>query len=70
MGASEIILVFVVYLLFFGAKGVPSLARNLGRAMRQFRDATNDIQREIMDSANDVKREIEREDPNRKSPNS
>jgi sec-independent protein translocase protein TatA len=68
MGASEIILVFLVYLLFFGAKGIPSLARNMGRAVRQFRDATNDIQREIMDSANDIKREVEREDPSDQTP--
>jgi len=68
MGASEIILVFLVYLLFFGAKGIPSLARNMGRALRQFKDATNDIQKDIMDSARDVKKEIEREDSPKKDP--
>lgn len=62
MGASEIVLIFFVYLLLFGAKGIPSLARNMGRAMRTFRDATGDIQREIMDSARDIRREVERED--------
>ncbi len=68
MGASEIILVFLVYLLFFGAKGIPSLARNMGRAVRQFKDATNDIQNDIMGSARDIKKEIEREDPPKKDP--
>lgn len=56
MGATEIVLVFLVYLMFFGAKGVPSLARTMGRAVRSFRDATSDIQREIMDNTQEVRR--------------
>lgn len=56
MGATEIVLIFVVYLMFFGAKGIPGLARTMGRAVRSFRDATSDIQREIMDNADDVRR--------------
>jgi sec-independent protein translocase protein TatA len=59
MGAMEIIVIFVIYLLFFGSKGIPSLARNLGRAVHQFRSATQDIQREIMNSANDIKKEAD-----------
>ncbi len=54
MGATEIIFVFVIYLLFFGAKGIPSLAKTMGKAMYQFREARNDIQREIMDSAKEI----------------
>ena len=44
---------------FFGSKRIPEFARNLGRGMRQFRDATNDIQRDITDSVKDVKKQIE-----------
>jgi len=58
MGASEIILILFVYLMLFGAKGVPSLARTMGRAIRQFREASSDIQREIMSSANEVKKQV------------
>ena len=49
MGATEIIVIFLVYLMFFGAKGIPSLARTMGRAVHSLREATSDIQREIMD---------------------
>jgi sec-independent protein translocase protein TatA len=56
MGSGEIILIFLIYLLFFGAKGIPSLARNLGRTIRYFKDATNDIQNDIMNSTNDVRK--------------
>lgn len=48
MGATEIIFIFVIYLLLFGAKGVPSLAKTMGQAVRTFRNATDDIQREIL----------------------
>ena len=61
MGFWEIVLIFFVYLMLFGSKGVPSLARNMGRAVRTFRDASQDIQREIMDNTNAIKREINRE---------
>ena len=51
MGATEIIFIFAVYLLLFGSKGIPSLAQTMGQAVRTFRNATDDIQREIL--AND-----------------
>jgi len=59
MGATEIIVIFLVYLMFFGAKGIPSLARTMGRAVRSFREATSDIQREIMDNTTDVRQGAE-----------
>jgi sec-independent protein translocase protein TatA len=47
----EIVLILVIYLLLFGAKGVPTLARTLGNTMRQVRTATDEIQREILRNA-------------------
>jgi sec-independent protein translocase protein TatA len=58
VGAAEIFIILVIYLMFFGAKSIPSTARTLGRAYRQFKDATQDIQREIMDNTQDVQKEI------------
>ena len=49
----------MVVLMFFGSKRIPEVARNLGRGLRQVRDATNDIQRDISDSVKDVKDKIE-----------
>ena len=48
MGATELVFIFVVYLLLFGAKSIPSLAKTMGEAVRTFRNATEDIQREIL----------------------
>lgn len=55
MGSTEIVFVFVIYLLFFGAKGIPSLAKTLGEGVRHFRSATDEIQREILDTGNEIK---------------
>lgn len=55
MGGTEIVFVFVIYLLLFGAKGIPSLAKTLGKGVRHFRSATDDIQREILRSSDDIK---------------
>ena len=56
---GEILVIFLVFLLFFGSKSIPGLARNMGRAMRQFKDATQDIQREMSDAAGDVKKQVQ-----------
>lgn len=60
MGALEIVAIFIIYLLFFGAKGIPSLAQNMGKAVRYFKDATNDIQNEIMDGTSEIKKDIDK----------
>jgi sec-independent protein translocase protein TatA len=47
MGAQEIILVLVIVLLLFGGKKIPELMRGLGRGVREFNDAKNNVQSEI-----------------------
>jgi len=60
MGTTEIIFIFVIYLLLFGAKGIPSLAKTMGDGIRHFRSATDDIQREIMKGTNDIKSDFKK----------
>lgn len=43
MGSTEIILILSVILLFFGAKRLPELARGLGRGIREFKDASQEV---------------------------
>lgn len=47
IGMPEIILIFLVVLLVFGAKRIPEIARGLGKGIREFKDATNDIKSEL-----------------------
>lgn len=51
MGGSEIILILIVVVMLFGADKVPEIVRELGKGMRQLKDATNDIKHEIQKSA-------------------
>lgn len=51
-------MIFVVILMLFGAKSIPTIARTLGRGMRQIKDATNEIQRDIRDSSSDFQQEV------------
>src|SRR5580692_4885282 len=48
---GEFILIAVVFLLFFGSKSIPGMARALGKAVRDFKQAANSVQQEIHDSA-------------------
>jgi sec-independent protein translocase protein TatA len=43
LGASEIILILVIILIFFGAKRIPELARGLGTGIREFKSATSEV---------------------------
>lgn len=47
LGGPDLIIIFVVLLLFFGAKKLPELARGLGQAMREFSKAKDEIEREV-----------------------
>ena len=47
LGMPELIILFGIILLLFGAKKLPELARGLGRGIREFKDATNEITDEI-----------------------
>lgn len=59
ISGGELLVVLLFVLLFFGSKGIPDIARTMGRAMRQMRDAGQDVQREINRSARDIKRTVE-----------
>ena len=46
ISGQEIVMIFVVFLLLFGAKSVPDLAKGLGKGLREFKKATEDIKKE------------------------
>ncbi|MGB0408789.1 MAG: Sec-independent protein translocase subunit TatA/TatB [Opitutales bacterium] len=47
LSSWEIVLIFLVVLLFFGAKRLPELFRSFGKSMREFKKATTDIEDDI-----------------------
>jgi sec-independent protein translocase protein TatA len=53
LGTSEVLVILVVILIFFGAKRIPELARGLGKGIREFKDATKEIKNDIESAAKD-----------------
>jgi sec-independent protein translocase protein TatA len=47
LGATEIILIFLVVLLLFGGTKIPELMRGLGKGIREFNNAKNSVEDEI-----------------------
>ncbi|MHB1147998.1 MAG: Sec-independent protein translocase subunit TatA/TatB [Lutibacter sp.] len=51
ISGGEIFVILLVVVMVFGADKLPEIARELGKGMRQIKNATNDIKREIQNSA-------------------
>ena len=47
LGPFELIIIFLVILLIFGAKRIPEIARGLGKGIREFKSATSEISKEL-----------------------
>ncbi len=50
ISGSEIIIVFVIVLLLFGADKIPEIARGMGKGMREFRKITGELKNEFKES--------------------
>ena len=55
---SEIVVIMLVVLIFFGAKSIPGIAKTLGRTLYEFRNAQSELQREIQKSGMDIKKDM------------
>ena len=47
-------MVGIIAVLLFGSKKIPELARGVGKGIREFKNATSDIQEEIRKSASEI----------------
>jgi sec-independent protein translocase protein TatA len=55
IGGQELIVIFLVLLLLFGAKKLPELARGIGKSMGEFKKAREDFEKEITSAETDVR---------------
>lgn len=55
IGTPEMIMIFIVILLLFGAKKLPELARGVGKSMGEFKKARDEFEKEITRSENEVR---------------
>lgn len=56
LGGQEMIFLFIIILLLFGAKKLPELARGVGKSMGEFKKAREEFEREITRSEDEVSR--------------
>ncbi|MCL6100100.1 MAG: twin-arginine translocase TatA/TatE family subunit [Bacteroidetes bacterium] len=47
LGAGELLIILFVILILFGAKKIPDLAQGIGKGMREFKKALNDVEDNI-----------------------
>jgi sec-independent protein translocase protein TatA len=47
IGTAEVIFIVFIVLLLFGSKKIPEVARAMGKGLREFQKATDEIKREI-----------------------
>jgi sec-independent protein translocase protein TatA len=50
LGGGEIIVILLVFLILFGAKKIPDLAKGLGQGIKEFKKATREVTDEIQNS--------------------
>jgi sec-independent protein translocase protein TatA len=43
IGMQELVVIFLIILLIFGGKKIPEIARGIGKGIREFRKAKDDV---------------------------
>ena len=56
LGTPEVIMIFLAIVLLFGAKKLPELARGLGKGMKEFKKAQNEIEEEFKSTADETQK--------------
>jgi sec-independent protein translocase protein TatA len=51
IGGGELVFIMFIVLMLFGSDKIPEIARTMGKAMAQLKNATNDIKNEIQNGA-------------------
>mgnify|MGYP000080640660 FL=1 len=59
IGGPEVLIILFFVVIFFGSKKIPELAKGLARAIREVKDASNEIKKEIHDSASSITDEFD-----------
>jgi sec-independent protein translocase protein TatA len=58
ISGGEIVVVALVFLLLFGSKKIPEMAKTVGKGLRDFKKAADDIKREITEATPDIEKSI------------
>ena len=58
LGFQELIIIFVIALLVFGPKKLPELGKSLGKGLREFKKATEDLKSNWEDQIKEIEEPI------------
>ena len=58
VSGGEIFIIMLAILIFFGADKIPEFARMMGKGVREFKKATDDIKRELHESSSGIMDDI------------
>lgn len=59
LGFGELVLIFAVLLLLFGAKRLPELASGMGRGIRDFKRAVNGLDENVLQNNNTANPQVQ-----------
>ena len=63
IGMPEMVMIFIIILLLFGAKKLPELARGIGKGMGEFKKARDEFEREITTAVKQAETEASTKEP-------
>ncbi len=58
IGGSEVLLIILFILIFFGPKSIPGIAKSFGKTIYQIKQASDDLKSEISKSGNEIKKDL------------
>ncbi|MGI9241210.1 MAG: twin-arginine translocase TatA/TatE family subunit [Verrucomicrobiales bacterium] len=61
LGQQEMLIIFLIVLLLFGAKKLPELAKGLGKSAGEFKKAKDEFNREIQSASEEAERDWDRD---------
>ncbi len=61
IGMPELLVIFLVILLLFGAKRIPEIAQGLGKGIRDFKRAMKDASDEVTQAGTDTSKNVKAE---------
>ena len=50
IGTTEIIIIFLIVLVIFGPRRLPEMGKSIGKALREFKNAGREIERDITEA--------------------
>src|SRR5207244_5531929 len=59
LGFSEMLVIFIVALLVFGPKKLPELGKSLGKGLKEFKKATDDLKSNWDEQIRDVEKHVD-----------